>query len=353
MIIINDKTISDTSPCFITFEAGPTHDGLNTAKKLIDIAATSGADAIKFQIFDVDKLVRDKTLPYTYDILINKETGKTETITEPLYDILKRRCMSETEWIELKKYADKLNIAFFSTVGDEDDISLIEKLGCQSIKIASADINHFPLLRKAAKTGLCIQLDTGSSTFGEIEKAVDIIKSEGNTDIIIHNCPTGYPARIESINLRMLPALKTLFNCPVAYSDHSPGYEMDVAALAMGANLIEKTITLDRTIRSVEHIMSLEPQDTSNFISIIRNVEKAMGSSRRIMDDHEKQKRLAVRRSVILAENIKAGTQLKKVKVKFQRPGFGISPDIYEELLDKKVNKDLSSDHILSMLDIS
>jgi sialic acid synthase SpsE len=353
MIKIGNKKIGDGQPTFITFEAGPTHDGLETAKELIKIAADSGADAVKFQIFDVDKLVRDKSLPYTYDILVNKDTGEVNTITEPLYDLLKRRCLKEAEWIELKAYADSFGLAFFSTVGDEDDIKLVQKIGCQSIKIASADINHLPLLRLAANTGLSIQLDTGNATFGEIERAVDVIRGEGNEQIIIHNCPTGYPARLESINLKMLPALKTLFDCPVAYSDHTPGNEMDIAAIALGANLVEKTITKDRCTPSVEHIMSLEPQETIGFIKTIREVEKAMGSSRRILDEHEKSKRYNVRRSVVIAEPVKSGQKLKDVKVKFQRPGYGIAPDQYEELLDKTLNKDCPADYLLTLQDLA
>jgi len=352
MIKIGNKYIGEGQPTFITFEAGPTHDGLGVAKELVKISAEAGADAVKFQIFDVDKLVKDKALPYTYKVLLNKETNETEEITESLYDILKRRCMSESEWVELKKYSDSFGLAFFATIADEHDIELVKKIGCQSIKIASADVNHFPLLRQAARTGLSIQLDTGSATFGEIEKAIAVIKSEGNEQIIIHNCPTGYPARLESINLKMIPSLKSVFTCPIAYSDHTPGYEMDVAALAMGVDLLEKTITTDRTIRSVEHIMSLEPTETVAFIKTIRDVEIAMGRPIRELTEHDEKSRLNFRRSVVLAEKVQQGKKLSEVKVKFQRPGFGIGPDVYETLLDMTFNKNLDEGHTLSLYDL-
>ena len=178
-------------------------------------------------------------------------------------------------------------MAFFATVGFEEDLKLLVDLNCDSVKIASADVNHLPLIRKAAKTGMCIQLDTGSSTLGEIEEAVDTTLSEGNTRIIIHQCPSGYPARLQSINLKIIETLRQMFNFPIAFSDHTPGGDMDIASIVLGANLIEKTITLDRTIRSVEHLFSLEPSDMNVFIKRIRDVEIAMGNNRRIIDISE------------------------------------------------------------------
>ena len=178
IVKIDKKNIGDHYPTYITFELGPTHQGLDSAKRLISFASEAGADAVKFQIFDPDRLVADKKQIFSYDVLKNRETGETETIEEPLYDILSRRCLSENQWIEIKKFCDDLDIAFFSTVGFDEDVKLLEKIGCQSIKIASADVNHFPLLRIAAKTGMCLQLDTGMASLGEIERAVDIINQK-------------------------------------------------------------------------------------------------------------------------------------------------------------------------------
>lgn len=353
MIKLGNKIIGDGHPTFITFEAGPTHNGLESAKRLVGLAAEAGGDAVKFQIFDPDELVADKSLLYSYDILVNKETGETETISEPLYDIFVRRSLTESEWKELKAYADSLGLTFFATIGDEAGFELVKSIGCHSIKVASADVNYLPWLRKIAKLGVSIQLDTGNATFGEIEQAVDVIRAEGNDQIIIHNCPSGYPAHLDSINLNMLPNLKKTFNCPVAYSDHSPGEVMDVAAIALGANLVEKTITEDRTTRSVEHIMSLEPQEMKAFVNTIRDVERAMGQPRRIMSVVEKQKRLNARRSVILDEDVKAGQTLGQTKVKFKRPGYGVSPDVYETMIDMIFNKDLPKGNVISVHDLS
>lgn len=348
----NNRQIGDGQPCFIVFEAGPTHDGLKSAKQLVELAAKAGADAVKFQVVDPERLVADKKQPFSYEILIDRATGETETVTEPLYDILCRRVLTHDEWREVKKFSDSLNLAFFATATFDDEVAFLESLKCDSIKIASADVNHFPLIRRAAKTGMSLQLDTGNSTLGEIEAAIDVIRSEGNERIIIHQCPTGYPARLDSINLRIIQTLKQMFGYPAAYSDHTPGWDMDVAAVAMGANLVEKTITLDRTTPSVEHIMSLEPVDMAAFVTTIRNVETAMGSSRRIMHEAEKKKRDSLRRSVFLAQAVKKGQKLSDIKVEFRRPGYGIGPDRYETMLDYIFTDDFSSGHRLDYQDL-
>jgi len=332
MVKFGKRVVGDGEPCFITYEAGPTHDGLTTAKELVKLAAGAGADAVKFQILDPDRLVADRKMLFSYEILVDRTTGKTETVAEPLYDILCRRTLTASEWKELKKYSDSLQLAFFATVGFEDEIQLLEELGCDSIKIASGDVNHFPLLRRSARTGMCIQLDTGSSTLGEIEAAVDVIRSEGNENIIIHQCPSGYPARINSINLKIIKTLKQLFPYPVAFSDHSPGWEMDVAAVALGANLLEKTITKDRTTPSVEHIFSLEPHEMKKFIDVVRQIEAALGESRRILQPQELEKRLIARRSLYVKKGVSKGSLLGDADVEFRRPGNGISPDQYESL---------------------
>ena len=266
---IGNKFIGDGHPCFITFEAGATHDGIDYAKKLIKYASEAGADAVKFQIFDPDELIADKSLMFEFDILVDIENNKTKRISENLYDIFVRRSLTFKEWKELKNYSDSLGLTFFATIGDELGLKFVKEVGCDSIKIASADVNYFPFLREVAKTNISIQLDTGNSTIGEIADAIDVIESEGNKNIIIHNCPSGYPAKLESINLKMIKSLKEMFDCPVSYSDHSGGFDIDLAADAMGANLLEKTITLDRTTPRVEHIMSLEPSEMKLFVNKI------------------------------------------------------------------------------------
>ena len=347
------RSVGRGHPCFITYEAGPTHDGIESAKRLVELAAEAGANAVKFQFFDVDYLVADKTQPFTYDILVDRNTGETKTIEEPLYDILKRRCLEEAEWRAVKAHADQLGLAFFATVTSEEDIAFLVDLGCDSLKISSADVTHTPLLRLAARTGLCLQLDTGNASLGEVETAVDIIREEGNDNIIIHHCPSGYPARLESINLNVISTLQQLFPYPVAYSDHSPGWEMDVAAVALGANMVEKTITLDRTTPSVEHVMSLEPGEMKEFVQIIRDVETALGNSRRIMHPEERQKRQAVRRSAFAATDLAPGTVLADAPVDFRRPGTGLTSDLVETLGGLRLTRPVPQGTMIKLVDLS
>ncbi|WP_202593865.1 N-acetylneuraminate synthase family protein [Desulfohalovibrio reitneri] len=352
-IHIGNRSIGDGNPCFITAEAGATHDGLKRAKEYASMAAKAGVDAVKFQILDPDRLVADRNQLFTYEVLVDRETGATETVSEPLYDILSRRCLSADEWREVKAHCDTLDLAFFATVGFEDEVELVGELGCDSIKIASADVNHFPLIRLAARTGAVIQLDTGNASIGEVEAAVDVCLAEGNDRIIVHNCPSGYPAHLDSINLRMIPTLKKMFGLPVAFSDHTPGHDMDVAALALGANLLEKTLTHDRTTRSVEHYFSLEPTDLETFVRTIRTVERALGEPRRYMTPEERARRDAVRRSAFLAEDAAAGTLLAEAPIIFRRPGYGIQPDVFERLAGGKLARDLPAGHMLALEDVA
>jgi N,N'-diacetyllegionaminate synthase len=349
---IGNKKIGDGNPCFITLEAGPTHSGLDSAIRLCRAAAKSGASAVKFQILDPDRLVADRKVMFRYEVLCDKTTGRTETVEEPLYDILVRRALSKDQWRKVKQACDERDMLFFATVGFPDEIDLLHEIGCPSIKIASGDLNHFPLIRRAAKLGLSIQIDTGSSSLGEVEAAVEVIQSEGNNNIIIHHCPSGYPARLEGINLRIIQTLKQMFPFPIAFSDHSTGWDMDIAALALGANMLEKTITEDRCTRSVEHIFSLEPDEASAFVKSIRTIETAFGNPRRILQAEERQNRIKVRRSVYLKRDVRKGETLTEDSVEFRRPGIGLSPDKFENIAGQRFASDLKAGHLLAATDL-
>ena len=351
-VTINGIEIGVGSQCFITFEAGPTHQGLESAKRLADFSKQAGAHAIKFQILDPIRLVADPLLPFRYEVLVNSDSGAREIVEEPLLDILKRRSMQMWEWRELKRYCDDLGLAFFSTACFNDEIDFLVDLGCQSIKIASADINHLPLISHAAKTGLCIQMDTGMASLGEIEVAVDTIRSCGNNKIIIHHCPSGYPASPDKINLRSIPMIQHLFGCPVAFSDHTPGWQIDIAALAMGADMLEKTITENRLIRSVEHIMSLEPQEMKAFVQTIQEIELALGEARRSLTPPEMERRTAIRRSLFLAHDLQAGHQIREEDIEYRRPGIGISPDCLQKVLKRFLLVDKSAGSMLTWTDL-
>lgn len=338
---IGRREVGDGTPCFIVYEAGPTHDGLDTAVDLARLASEAGADAIKYQILDPDRLVADRKQLFSYEVLTDRQTQKTETIAEPLYDILSRRSMPHADWRKLKDYCDSLGLAFFATVGFPDEVDFLASIGCHSVKIASADINHYPLMTYAAERLPSIQIDTGNASIGEVEAAVDVMRRAGREHVVIHHCPSGYPARLESINLRIIQTLKTMFDLPIAYSDHTPGWDMDIAAIALGANMVEKTITHDRTTRSVEHMFSLEPSEMAAFVRAVRDLEVALGGTRKRLSATELTNRVAIRRSAHLRRAVAAGETLDLDAVEFRRPGRGIAPDRIDDYLGMRFTRDM------------
>lgn len=348
-IFFGKKNVGRGYPVYIVLEAGPTHDGLQTALALIDVAAESGADAVKFQILDADALVPDPNVMFSYDVLCDKESGKSETITESLHSILKRRELSREEWRIVVHRCLEKNIDFFSTATSVDEMQFLFELGAGSVKIASGDINFHYLLRQAAIFPWAVQIDTGNATIGEVEAAVDILENAGCKKIIINHCPSGYPARLDGINLRVLTTLQQMFPYPIAFSDHTPGATMDIAAVALGVSMIEKTITLDRTIRSPEHIMSLEPHEAAAFVCTIREVEKAMGQTRRVMPPQEKAVPPVARRSIVAARAIDAGETLTQEMIEYARPGTGLAANYDWMILGKKVRHSLTQGEQLSI----
>jgi sialic acid synthase SpsE len=349
---LGNHAIGDGHPCFVTFEAGPTHDGLASAKALATAAAEAGGHAVKYQVLDPDRLVSDKKQLFSYQVLVDRETGATETVEEPLYDILCRRSLTRDEWRAVKAHCDSLNLAFFATVSFEDEIDFLVEIGCHSIKIASADVNHLPLIRCAAQTGMCVQVDTGNATIGEIEQAVDVVREAGNEKIVIHHCPSGYPARLESVNLRIIPTLKRMFDYPVAYSDHTPGWDLDIAARALGADMVEKTISFDRATRSVEHIFAVEPGEAAAFVRALADLDIAMGTRRRIMTAPEREKRDKVRRSAFFARAMSAGAIIAESDIDYRRPGDGLPPTFHQRLVGKRLAADRPVGHKIAFNDL-
>ena len=348
MIKIGKKSIGDNAPCYVTLEAGPTIDGFDSAKKLIEVAAKCRADAIKFQILNADQLVADKNQLFEYKILANKLSGETKTINEPLFDILKRRELTDDEWIETKKVCDSLDIEFFATIFSEHHLELINKIGASTVKIASSDINHIPLIVKAAKTGMCVQLDTGNASYEEIDFAIKKIEEQGNKNIIIHHCPTGYPAHLDNVQLTEISKLKKLFPYPIAFSDHTPGWHMNIAAVCMGANMIEKTITLDRATPSVEHMFSLEEKEAIDFIGEIREVEQAIKDTERKLNPDLK-KRYATRRSIFSKSHIQKGTKITEELIEYRRPGFGLGPERLDDICFKLAKNDIPAGTMIGL----
>ena len=342
----------DYSKTHIVLEAGPTHTGLESAKKLATLAKAAGADSVKFQTIDADRLMADKSVTFEYSYLEKNAQGELAyvPIEESLYEILKRRHLSKEEWKSLKDHCDQIGIHMFTTACYADEVDyLVDELKIDSIKINSSDINQLDLIRYVARKGVNIQLDTGSSDLWEIEKAVIAIEEEGNENIIIHHCPSGYPARLESIHLRMIPTLKEMFpNYLIAFSDHNPGFEMDVAAISLGAGMVEKTITLDRFIKSCEHSYSLEGSEIEEFIQLIRDVEVAFGEKRRMLPPEKRLKRKNTRRSPYALRDLKQGDLIRKEDFEFKRPGNGLSEEEFEVILGTSLGHDIQQGESLN-----
>ena len=350
MFKIGKKKIGDGNPTYITFEIGPTHNGLKSCLKYLDITKNVGADALKIQMVDAERLISNKKQLFEFSFL-SKNRKKLIKKEESLFEILKRRQLSKEEIIKLKKSADKKNIEFFCTIFFEDDVDFVKEIGCKSIKIASADLNHLPLIKKAAKSGLSIQIDTGMSSLKEIYSAVKEIKSQNNNNIIIHHCPSGYPARLDGIDLNIIKTLKSKFKFPIAFSDHYSGYDFDILAVALGANLIEKTITFDRTVPEVEHVMSIETSEASKFVNKIRNTEVGLGKYNRILDLKQKKKRDKVRRSAFWKRNQLKGTKLSFENIEFKRPAYGIKPDEIQKFYGKMLRINVFKNNLIKKSD--
>jgi sialic acid synthase SpsE len=348
---IGERWCGDGEPVFIVFEAGPTHDGFDSARRLIDVAAEAGADAIKFQILQEGRLVGDHAVEITYGALGPK--GEREDVTERLVTILERRALPDEQWFALKRHADRRGITFFATVDYPETLGIVQKMGCHAVKVASGDLNHHPWLDQVARAGMPVMIDTGSSTIGEVERAVDIITAAGNEDIIIHHCPSGYPARLESINLRIITTLRQMFDVPIAFSDHTPGWDMDVAAVALGATMVEKTVTLDRRTRSAEHIMSIEPGEARAFVRALRDVETALGRPRRLMSAEEAKGKLKARRSLFTVRALARGERLTEDAIDWRRPGTGIVPAELAYALGRTLTRDVPAGTMLTWRDLA
>jgi len=292
---------------------------------------------------NLDRLMGDKTLTITYTTAVGKKTGN-------LYEILTKRALKNEEWKELKDYCDELGITFFSTAGFPEDIDFLVEIGSAAIKINAGDVNHYHLIDYASRSGIPIILD-GRAKYDELEKGVEICEKNGNTNIIIMHCPSGYPARNDGVNLTVLSSLKRIYKYPIGFSDHSRKKLMNYPALVLGADMLEKTLTLDKNTDFIEHLMSLEPSEAKEFVDDIRAIEVAVGSSRIMFS---KKVNETARRSIVAKVDIKEGESITIKKLEFKRPGdAGISCAEYEIVCSKKAKTDIPKDEFITwnMLD--
>jgi len=342
---IGDKVVGGDAPCFIIAEAGVNHNGdINLAKKLVDAAKNAGADAVKFQTFKAEDIVTRTAEKAAYQ---KKTTGTKET----QYEMLKKLELSEKDHIELKRYADKQGIIFLSTPYDTQSIDFLFNLGVPAFKVSSADITNKPLLAYIAGKKIPVILSTGMSTLGEVEFALKVLLPKNNKIILTH-CTFNYPARMEDVNLKAMATMEQAFHLPVGYSDHTPGIEVALAAVAMGAALLEKHFTTDRRLPGPDHSASLEPDELADLLVKVRHVEKAMGTPVKRPSGEEAANRNISRRSVVAAVDIPAGRKITAPMLSAKRPGSGISPMDMEQLIGRKVKVALKKDRLIKWTDL-
>ena len=335
---IDGYDIGDSAPPYIIAEAGANHDGnLSNAKQLVDAAAESGADAIKFQNYTAERLVTKTAKKYWGD----RETTQYETFSQ-------LDSLSTDEYAELATYADRKGITFFSTPFDREAVDLLEELEVPAYKIASGDLTHLPLLKYVAQQGKPMIVSTGMATIEEIEEALEIIHDTGNQEVILLHCITKYPTPIEQINLNMMRNLMETFPHPVGLSDHTLGTTVPVAAAAMGAAVIEKHFTYDKTReKSPDHHLSANVEEMAEIVQETRNVHAAKGSYDKGPIEIEREGLEKARRSLVTARAIAEGEQITADDVEIKRPGYGIHPREYWNIDGWRASTDIPKDTVL------
>jgi N-acetylneuraminate synthase/N,N'-diacetyllegionaminate synthase len=341
-IRIGERLIGEGKPCFIVAEAGVNHNGdIHLAKELIDAAKNAGADAVKFQAFKAEKIATIYAEKADYQ---TRNAGKDKSQLA----MLKKLELDEKDIGELYNYAQKNNIIFLSSAFDRESIDLLNDLGVSAFKIASGEITNLPLLKYVAKKKKPIILSTGMSTLDEIEQAVKVIRENGTKDIVLLHCVTSYPARKEDVNLRAIETLRREFKLPVGFSDHTLGVTIPIAAAALGAVLIEKHFTLDKSLPGPDHKASLEPNELTEMVTAIRDVEKALGNGVRRLTEEEREIRKKVRRSIVAKEEILKGTSITESMLDFKRPGTGIEPKHLDRVIGRRTKKDIMRDELIA-----
>lgn len=354
---------------YIIAEAGVNHNGcVQTAMQMVDVAAAAGVNAIKFQAFNPEKLVARHAPKAVYQQENTKES-------EGQYEMLQKLKLNCTELLQLKNYCLVKRLDFLATPFDEDSLKfLVDSCGLESIKISSGDLTNSPFLLQAAKTGLPVILSTGMATIGEIEKALVILAygcSLNGVDekftwedaynayfsekgqrllqqrVTLLHCTTEYPAPVEEVNLSAMHAMKSTFGLPVGYSDHTEGLAVSIGAVALGACMIEKHFTLNKQMAGPDHKASLEVAELKQLTQAIRNMEAALGNGIKTPRLHERNNRLAARKSLVAAQEIRVGDIFTKENMTVKRPGNGVPPDEYWNYIGKRASRDYIEDELI------
>ena len=327
---------------FIIAEAGVNHNGsFELAKQLVDRAVWAGADCVKFQTFNPNLLASKYAAMAEYQ---KKNLG----VIESQKDMLSRLTLKKEDYIELASYCRKLGIQFLSTPFEIESVRFLNNL--QDVwKIPSGEITNYPYLVEIAKTEKDVILSTGMSDLKEVEAAYTLLKKYGTKKITLLHCTTNYPTPMSDVNLKAMLTLKEQFACPVGYSDHTRGIEVSVAAAAMGASVIEKHFTLDKNMEGPDHKASLEPDDLKAMVMAIRNIEVALGDGRKRASASEMQNISVVRKSIIASRDIKKGEMFTESNITTKRPGTGINPMRWNEVVGAKAIRDFEEDELIEL----
>ena len=336
-----------TTRTYIIAEAGVNHNGsLEMAIKLIDKAKEMGADCVKFQTFKAAQIVTASSPKAAYQL-------KGTDAQESQYDMLKKLELQKDDFKILKDYCNTKQIDFMSTPYNFEDAELLNDIGVDTFKIASGQVAEIPFLKYVAAFGKKMIVSTGMATMHEVEEAVKAMQDVGNNDIVILQCNTDYPSKIEDTNLFAMNAMRDKLNVAVGYSCHVPNNYACFAAVALGAEIIEKHFTLDKNLPGPDHSCSLEPHEFKELIEGIRNVEKCLGTGVKTPSESEQKNRYGMRRSLVAKINIKAGTVLTRDMIAFKRPMNGLSPNYFDTILGKKVKTDIQQDEPFTQINVA
>ncbi len=334
-----------TNSTLIIAEAGVNHNGnLSLAKQLIDVAADAGADLVKFQTFDADLLVTRAAAKAQYQ-------ARTTDGGESQHEMLRRLTMSAAMHEDLIAHGKARKIGFFSTGFDLASIDLLVSLGQNHFKIPSGEITNLPYLRHIGRLGKPLILSTGMASLGEIEGAIDALELAGTPRAVITalHCTTEYPAPMAEVNLRAMLSIGAAFNVAVGYSDHTAGIEVPIAAVALGATVIEKHFTTDRALPGPDHKASLEPAELKAMVSAIRNIEMALGTGIKRLMPSETGNRLVARKSLVAGRPIHAGETFSAQNLAVKRPGTGISPMRWDEVIGRTAPREFAPDELIEL----
>lgn len=338
-----DEILSKRKP-YVIAEAGINHNGdIKLAKDMIDAARENGADCIKFQSFICDKYISTRAGRAKYQ--------EQQAVGEKTQKQIIQECEFEfDQFAELKEYCTKQNIDFMSTPFEIWSLRMLMDLGVPAMKISSCNLTNIPLLTELAETGVPVLLSTGMATLEEVEQGVSIFKKSGSP-LILFQCTSNYPSKIENANLRVLEDYQQRFDVPVGLSDHTPTHTTCIAAIALGAISIEKHFTLSRDLPGIDQKASLEPQELKELVQSVNDCYKALGNATKTRTEEEFDTFNALRRSLVAARDIKPGETLTEEMVAIKRPGNGLPTKVLSEILNKQVTREIQADELFTMED--